>query len=38
MDLKIVDIKSITLEQCEYFKNLGLYFIIHDGKLKGFTR
>ena len=38
MDLKIVDIKSITLEQCIYFSKLGLYFVIHDGKLKGFTR
>lgn len=38
MDLKIVDIKSITLEQCMYFAKLGMYFIIHDGKLKGFTR
>lgn len=38
MDLKIVDIKSITLEECEYFASLGLYFIVKDGKLRGFTR
>ena len=38
MDLKVVDIKNITLEECEYFANLGMYFIVKDGKLKGFTR
>lgn len=38
MDLKVKGIKSITLEQCIYFAKLGMYFIVHDGKLKGFTR
>lgn len=38
MDIKVVDIKRITLEQCIYFSSLGMFFIVHDGKIKGFTR
>lgn len=38
MDLKVVDIQKITLEECEYFASLGMYFIVKDGVLKGFTR
>lgn len=37
MDLKVIDIKSITLEECEYFAGLGMYFIVKDGVLRGFT-
>lgn len=38
MDLKLIDIKKITLEECMYFASLGMYFIVKDGKIKGFTR
>ena len=38
MDLKVTEIKSITLEQCMFFASLGMYFIVKDGQLKGFTR
>lgn len=35
---KIIDIKSITLEECFYYANMGMYVIVRDGKIKGFTR
>lgn len=38
MYFKAIDIKDITLEQCEYFASLGMYFIVRDGVLRGFTR
>ncbi len=38
MDFKVIDIKNITLEECEYFASLGMYFIVRDGVLRGFTR
>lgn len=38
MNIKVKDIKNITLEECEYFASLGMYLIVKDGVLKGFTR
>lgn len=37
--MKLVNIKNITLlEAIEIYNNLGLVFIIRDGKLKGFSK
>lgn len=36
MDIKLKDIKNITLEQAgEFYNNLGFAFNIKDGNLKG---
>lgn len=34
----IKDIKKITLEDARELSKKGIFFIIHDGKLKGFTK
>lgn len=36
--MKVINIKQITLEQAMHYSNLGVNFIIRDGKLKGFSK
>lgn len=36
--MAIKDIRNITLEEATQAASQGIYFIIKDGKLKGFTK